>query len=119
MFNCAAETRPGQTDAVYNEGIYKLSVNCASESAASKCKRYVELSSGNMASSDQTSMKEDDAVKPWTFVAQHKIKVEEQLKESDLNYTILRLPIVYGMGDKRGLSKWWIDVLPPEGRRII
>lgn len=107
MFNCAAETRAGQTEAIYNEGVYKLSLNCINEAIAHQVKRYVEFSSGNMHSSDQWQMKEDCCLKPWTQVAQQKAKIEQELKNrsSELNYTVLRLPIVYGKGDRRGLSK--------------
>lgn len=105
VFNCAAETRPGQSDAIYDEGICKLSLNCAMESAAHKVKRYIEFSSGNMCSIDQQPLKESDPIKPWTMVAKHKAKVEEKLTELNFNYTILRVPIVYGIGDQRGLSE--------------
>lgn len=105
MFNCAAETRLGQTDAVYNEGILKLSTNCMNETHATR--RYIELSSGNMLSSDQWPNKEDCIKKPWTQIAQQKAKVEQELesRRNELNYTILRLPLVYGKGDRKGLSK--------------
>lgn len=111
VFNCAAETRPGQSEAVYNEGVYKLSLNCAIESATHNVKRYIEFSSGNMCSSDQP-INEDCTMKPWTFVAQNKAKVEEELRNLGLNYTILRLPVVYGKGDRRGLSKYCFVTWP-------
>lgn len=58
-----------------------------------------------MASNEQLKLKEDDAIKPWSFMAQYKARIEEELKDLDLNYTILRLPVVYGPADKRGLSQ--------------
>ena len=51
--NCACETKPGQTDPVYREGILKLSLNCASEAAKIKVKRFVEISTGTMYSSEK------------------------------------------------------------------
>lgn len=107
VFNCAAETRLGQTDAVYNDGILKLSTNCINESINHGIRRYVELSSGNMMSSDQWPIKEDCVTKPWTQIAQQKAKVEQELAKrcNELNYTILRLPLVYGKGDRKGLSE--------------
>lgn len=54
--NCAGETKPGQTDPVYKEGIFKLSSTCAMEAANQKIKHYVEISSGNIASSDKVNM---------------------------------------------------------------
>ncbi len=53
MINCACETKTGQTDPVYQEGIVKLSVNCASEAAKQNVKMFVELSSGHMASTEK------------------------------------------------------------------
>lgn len=105
VVNCAAETRPSQSEPVYNEGIYKLSLNCATEAAAVGAKRYVELSSGNVLSSEKTAINETSKIDPWTSVAKFKVKVEKELASvPELNYTIFRLPIVYGPGDKRGLT---------------
>lgn len=54
----------------------------------------------------QTAHKESDPCKPWTDVAVYKLKVEEKLKSIEgLRYTIIRPGIVYGFGDKTGLSK--------------
>ncbi|KAJ8917198.1 hypothetical protein NQ315_012690 [Exocentrus adspersus] len=104
VVNCAGETKLGQTDPVYEEGILKLSLNCAKEATQQGVKHFVELSSGNMHSSDKVSHKEDGPVEPWTFVAKWKRQVEKQFVEmSELPYTILRLPVVYGPGDRNGL----------------
>ncbi|KAG5899434.1 hypothetical protein JTB14_033625 [Gonioctena quinquepunctata] len=104
VVNCAGETKSGQTDPVYNEGILKLSMNCANEASLQQVKHYVELSSGNMHSSEKVRHKEDGPVEPWTYVAKWKRQVEKKLAEmSELCYTILRLPIVYGLGDRNGL----------------
>lgn len=75
VVNCASETKLGQTDPVYNEGIFKLSVNCAKEAAANRIKHYVELSSGQMFSSDKQKHKESDSTEPWTFMSKWKLKV--------------------------------------------
>ncbi|XP_055905826.1 uncharacterized protein LOC129941265 [Eupeodes corollae] len=104
VINCAAETRPNQTDAVYKEGVYKLSVNCATEAANINVKRFIELGSGSVNSSEKTALKEDCKTDPWTAVAKMKVKVEKELKAmNNLNYSVLRFPIVYGVGDKRYL----------------
>lgn len=106
IINCAAETRANQDDAVYKEGIYKLSLNCANEAADQKVKRYVELSSGCVNSSEKTPLKEDCKLEPWTGVAKQKLKVEKELAHiQNLSYTVVRLPVVYGIGDKRYLSE--------------
>ncbi|KAL0271796.1 UNVERIFIED_CONTAM: hypothetical protein PYX00_008784 [Menopon gallinae] len=105
VINCAGETKPGQTDAVYKEGILTLSSLCATEAAQNKVKRYVELSSGNMGSNDKIPHKEDNKKEPWTNIAKWKSQVEDHLSNvPGLNYTILRPGIVYGIGDKTGLT---------------
>ncbi|XP_054280656.1 uncharacterized protein LOC128998511 [Macrosteles quadrilineatus] len=102
--NCAGETKPGQTDQVYEEGIYKVSMNCASAAAKHGVKRYLEISSGQMDSNDKVKHKETDPVKPWTKIAKYKHQVECDLKTVlGLEYVILRPAIVYGLGDKTGL----------------
>ncbi|KAF2898736.1 hypothetical protein ILUMI_07438 [Ignelater luminosus] len=104
VINCAGETKPAQTDPVYNEGILKLSLNCAKQAASYKVKRYVEISSGQMLNSEKVAHKEEDAVNPWTFVARWKHQVETELQQiSGLSYSVVRPAIVYGLGDKMGL----------------
>ncbi|XP_076765985.1 uncharacterized protein LOC143432896 [Xylocopa sonorina] len=105
VINCAGETKSGQTDPVYKEGIYKLSMNCAQQAAKLHIERYVEISSGNFSTSEKIPLKEEDAGEPWTFVAKYKLQVENDLKNiPDLNYTIVRPAIVYGCGDRNGLA---------------
>lgn len=107
VFNCAAETRLGKSDVIYQEGIYKLSVNCINEAIEQNVHRYIEFSSGNMLSSEKKPIKEDCERKPWTKLAQQKCSVEDELenRSNELNYTILRLPFVYGTGDHKGLGR--------------
>ncbi|XP_076672863.1 3 beta-hydroxysteroid dehydrogenase/Delta 5--_4-isomerase [Andrena cerasifolii] len=105
VINCAGETKSGQTDPVYKEGIYKLSINCAQQSAKLRVDRYVEISSGNFNASGKHPLKEEDAGEPWTFVAKYKLQVENDLKNiPNLKYTVLRPAIVYGCGDRSGLA---------------
>uniref|UniRef100_A0A182IRA6 NAD-dependent epimerase/dehydratase domain-containing protein n=1 Tax=Anopheles atroparvus TaxID=41427 RepID=A0A182IRA6_ANOAO len=106
VINCAAETKPGQTDPVYQEGILKLSSNCATEAVKHRAKRYVELSTGSMCSDEKVPQTEDCPVEPWTMVGKYKAKVEQQLADmkEQLPYTILRIPICYGVGDRKGLT---------------
>lgn len=53
VINCAGETKSGQTDPIYKEGIYKLSMNCAQQSAKLLVSRYVEISAGNFSASEK------------------------------------------------------------------
>jgi len=56
VINCACETKSGQTDPVYREGILKLSLNCANEAAKLNVKRFVEVSSGHMCSTNKVGL---------------------------------------------------------------
>ncbi|CAH2040155.1 unnamed protein product, partial [Iphiclides podalirius] len=105
VVNCAGETRVGQTEAVYSEGIFTLSCNVARQCAKMKVGRYVEISSGHMHSSDKPQ-KEDCTLEPWTVEGRMKAKVEQELKnlEPELSYTVIRPAIVYGIGDRRSLT---------------
>lgn len=44
---------PVQVEAVYHEGIVRLSTNCANEAAKRKVKVYLEISAGNMGSDEK------------------------------------------------------------------
>ncbi|XP_030856404.1 uncharacterized protein LOC587197 [Strongylocentrotus purpuratus] len=106
VVNLAAETQYGRADVIYEEGIVKLSQNCAREAAARNVKKYIEISTGQVYSSDKKSSKEDSSkLSPWTGIAKCKLQVEEELKKVDgLNYCVLRPATVYGLGDKYGLT---------------
>ncbi|XP_069102711.1 uncharacterized protein [Argopecten irradians] len=105
VINLAAETKYGQTDPVYQEGIIRLSMNCAQEAMVRKVKLYMEFSSGQMYSTDKKPCREDNKCEPWTHLARHKLDVERQLEDlKDLNYVIVRPAIVYGPGDRQGLT---------------
>lgn len=51
--NCARETKVGQTDQVYEEGIYRVSLNCATAAAKHGVSSFLEISSGQMDSNDK------------------------------------------------------------------
>lgn len=103
--NCAGETRVALPDAVYEEGIFKLSMNCARAAVKFGIRRYIEVSSGQFTSSSKGPLKEDDKVTPLTSIAKYKYEVEKQLKNvPNLVYTIVRPATVYGIGDRTGLS---------------
>lgn len=108
MINCAAETRPGFASEIYEESIYKLGVNCVmGASKIQGLKRFIQLSSC-MSSNGSSEVKEDCPVEPWTNIGKQHAKLEHYLKgQKAVKYTIVRLPIVYGKGDRTGLSKFF------------
>lgn len=105
VVNLAAETRYGQGNEVYEEHVYKLSLNCARKAAQCKVKRYVELSTAQVYSSDKKICDETRKTSPWTALAKFKLQVEGELASiENLNYVVIRPSIVYGVGDKQGLT---------------
>jgi len=105
VINLAAETRYGQEDTVYEEHVYKLSMNCARKAAECKVKRYIDVSTAQVYSSDKKASKEDGKTSPWTSLAKFKLQAETELKNiENLDYVILRPAIIYGIGDKYGLT---------------
>ncbi|XP_050538018.1 uncharacterized protein LOC126903688 [Daktulosphaira vitifoliae] len=105
VINCAGETRVDLPDAIYEESILKLSMNCANAAAKFGIKRYIEISSGQFTTNHKGPYKEDEKATPITSIAKYKYLVEDKLKDVlGLNYTIVRPAIVYGIGDKCGLT---------------
>ncbi|KAG4084173.1 NAD(P)-binding protein [Neocallimastix lanati (nom. inval.)] len=105
VFNLAAETKYGQSEAVYDEKVYGLSVTCAKEAAKRNIKAFVELSTAQIYDGDKKPSKEDSKTKPWTLIAKYKLKAEEELmKMKGLNLVILRPAVVYGPGDILGIT---------------
>ncbi|ORX60170.1 NAD(P)-binding protein [Piromyces finnis] len=105
VFNLAAETKYGQSEGVYNEKVFGLSVTCANEAAKRNIKVFVELSTAQIYDGDKKPSKEDGKTKPWTLIAKYKLKAEEELKKiKGLNLVILRPAVVYGPGDVLGIT---------------
>jgi len=107
VFNLAAETKYGQTEEVYNEKVYDLSVRCAQEALNRKVDRFIEVSTAQVYEPHSKASKEDSKIEPWTLIAKYKYKAEEKLRElqkSGLNVVFLRPACVYGGGDNAGLA---------------
>jgi len=105
VFNLAAETKYGQTDAVYAEKVLDLSTKVATEAAKQKVDRFVEVSTAQVYEAGKKPSKENGKTDPWTALAKHKLKAEEELRKiAGLNLIIVRPAIVYGPGDINGLS---------------
>ncbi|XP_057366632.1 dTDP-glucose 4,6-dehydratase-like isoform X2 [Daphnia carinata] len=109
VINLAAETKHNQTRAVYEQGTVPLSVGCAALAAKHQVKRYVEMSDSHCYSGKKKPAQEDDPVEPYTLFAECKMEVEKELRQIDqLDYVILRPAIIYGVGDRVGLTPWLI-----------
>ena len=63
------------------------------------------VNNDNVCHTVQKPVTEESKCEPWTNMARHKLKVEQLLGNfPDLTYTILRPAIVYGIGDRQGLT---------------
>jgi len=105
VFNLAAETKYGQTEEVYKEKIFDMSVNLAKAAVQFQVDRYIELSTAQVYSADKKASKEDDKPDPWTKLAKYKLMAEQELRKiSGLPLIIVRPALVYGPGDISGIS---------------
>jgi len=104
VFNLAAETKYGQTDAVYEEKVYDLSVKVATEAAKRGVDKFIEVSTAQVYEAGKKKAKEGDKPDPWTGIAKYKIKAEDELRKiAGLNLIVVRPATVYGPGDQNGL----------------
>jgi len=105
VFNCAAETKLSQSDAVYEEKILNCSVKCANEAAKRKIQKYIEVSDAHVYDASDKNSKEADKIKPWTGTSKYKLQAEEAIQKiPNLNWIIIRPANVYGPGDMTSLS---------------
>ncbi|KAF9936256.1 hypothetical protein BGZ67_002518 [Mortierella alpina] len=105
VINFASETKFSQLAEIYEDRIYKLSINCAKEAVKRKVKVFVQISTGDIYESSGTASKEDSKTKPWNVMAQYKLRVDKELQDMPgLNLVILRPAVVYGIGAMAGLT---------------
>lgn len=107
VFNLASETRKGQSEGVYREGIYKLTLNVVQQVASKfrhSLKLFIEFSTGTLYANDKTPHKENEKVDLWNFEAKYKYQAEQEVGKNLSNYIIIRPAIVYGPGDRNGIT---------------
>jgi len=105
VINCAAATKYSQGKEVYDHNVLRLSTLCAQASAKYKCKRYIELSTGQVYDAGKKPSGEHDKLKPWTEIARAKLEAEAAIGAvAGLNYIIIRPAVVYGTGDVYGIT---------------
>jgi len=105
VINCAAVTKYSQGKEVYDHNVLRLSQLCATAAHKYKCRRYIELSTGQVYDAGKKPSSETDKIKPWTDIARAKLEAENAIsKVGGLNYVIIRPAIVYGTGDILGLT---------------
>lgn len=63
---------------------------------------------------EQKPSTEAGKLKPWTAIAEFKLRAEQELAAiGGLNYIIVRPAIVYGVSDMMGLSEFCVVVHTP------
>jgi len=105
VFNLAAETKYGQTDAVYEEKVLDLSRKVATEAAKQGVAKFIEVSTAQVYESGKKKSTEGDKIDPWTGIAKYKLRAEDEIRKiPNLNLIIVRPAYVYGPGDVTSLS---------------
>ncbi|CAO3680728.1 unnamed protein product [Umbelopsis vinacea] len=105
VFNFAAETKYSQVPEVYQERIYKLSLNCAKEAAKRKIKVFLEMSTSEVYQSSKEPAKETSNIEPWTLIAKQKVEACKALQNIEgLNLVIVRPAVIYGVGSPAGIT---------------
>jgi nucleoside-diphosphate-sugar epimerase len=79
VFNCAALTKPSQTEEDYERNIFTLSTEVAKMCVKRGVKRLIEMSDAAVYAAGPKASKEDGKIDPWTTVALYKRRVEEEL----------------------------------------
>jgi len=70
-----------------------------------KCKRFIEVSTGQVYDAGKKPSGENDKLKPWTEIARAKLEAESAVsKVGGINHIIIRPAIVYGTGDVYGIT---------------
>ncbi|KAF1741284.1 hypothetical protein MXB_71 [Myxobolus squamalis] len=89
----------------YEVNIYKLGMIAAKEAAKMKAKKFIQITSARIKIIEENRNRQDSV----TEILECEKRLEDDLKsisgfKTSLNYTILRPSLVYGSGDKHGLS---------------
>ncbi|GAB5365698.1 hypothetical protein AAMO2058_001080200 [Amorphochlora amoebiformis] len=106
VINLCGETRAAMSANDYKERAVVVADKCGKAAAEMKVKKWIEVSTAHVyKESKKTAVDEKGALDPWTNVAVHRLTAEKVLSETKgLNLVILRPAIVYGPGDKMGLT---------------
>lgn len=106
VFSCAAESKYGLDDPIYQEKTHDVVMKIAREAAKHpEIKKFVHLSTAQVYKADKKASKEGSSLDPWTMLAKSHRKTEEDLRGvAGLPLVILRPATVYGPGDILGIA---------------
>ena len=100
VVHLAALFRTEDEDAIWRANLDGTRNLIAAVKSGSPGARFIMTSTGNVYDQDSARpAREDDSCAPTAAYPKSKLAAEELLKESGLNWSILRLPFVYGDGD--------------------
>lgn len=101
VFNLAAETKHGLSDAIYESRVAAVAAVCGSAAAAHGVLKFVEVSSAAVYRSQSGAPADEAAaLEPWTRLAAWKLRAEDALRAVPaLPLIVLRPALVYGVGD--------------------
>jgi nucleoside-diphosphate-sugar epimerase len=102
--NFAAETKYGQTEAVYEEKVLDLARKCGEEAKKHGVRKFVHFSTAQVYAESKKPVDENGNVEPWTMLAKYSLLAEEALRKLGLPLVIFRPVVVYGPADVGALS---------------
>jgi hypothetical protein len=105
VFNLASETKYNEEPMVYEERVVHIAKAVIDECKKHlpSLKRIIEVSTAQVYEHHSKASAESAKIKPWTTLAEYKLKAEELWLASGLPVVILRPATVYGPGDSAGL----------------
>lgn len=100
IIHLAAVFRTPDTELIWKSNLEGTRNLLAAVKAHAPTARFILASTSNVYSNDQPHPgREDDAVAPQQAYPASKVAAEKELRESGLNWAVLRFPFVYGDGD--------------------
>jgi UDP-glucose 4-epimerase len=107
VIHLAAVFRTPDTDLIWRSNLDGTRQLLAAVQAHAPAARFILASTSNVYSPDQAHPgREDDVLQPTLAYPASKVAAEQALRESNLTWSILRFPFVYGDGDGH------LDALP-------
>mmetsp|Transcript_25248 Transcript_25248/g.35258 ORF Transcript_25248/g.35258 Transcript_25248/m.35258 type:complete len:367 (-) Transcript_25248:270-1370(-) len=106
VINLCGETRMAMSEKDYQLRIVTPAEKCAKAAAKMGVKKWIEVSTAHVYKENSKKPSDEKAtLDPWTAIAKCRLEAEKKVAEVDgLPVVILRPAIVYGKGDRMGLT---------------
>jgi nucleoside-diphosphate-sugar epimerase len=99
----AAVTKYSQAKEVYDANIVEVAAVTAKEAKKCGVKRFIQVSTAQVYKTKKPA-KEDQKLEPWTAIAVAHVEAEKKIKESGIDYIIVRPALCYGTADQLSLT---------------